>query len=157
MISEYDKAHPLGGLEPIEPGDDEVPTVGTEHGTLASLICYDLDYATARVSADLLLVPAADWKGFDRQHTEKAKLRAIEQGYSVVRQDAFGTATAYDYQGRTLGTADYYRTDQQTLVAEVPTSGRTTVYAVVGDMFAWSCIAVLAGLVALALAYPREP
>lgn len=156
VVREYDKTHPLAGLEPIEPGDDEVPSVETAHGTLAAMICYDLDYDTAEVPADILLLPAADWEGFDRQHTQKAKLRAIEQGYAVVRQDAYGTAATYDHQGRTLASTDYYRTDQQTQVAEVPTSGRTTVYSSIGDVFAGACALTLVGLGALTVVLRRR-
>ena len=156
VIREYDKSHPLAGLEPIEPGDDEVPSVGTTHGTIAAMICYDLDYDTAEVPADILLLPAADWEGFDRLHTQKAKLRAIEQGYAIVRQDAYGTAATFDHQGRTLAAVDYYRTDQQTQVAEVPTTGRTTVCSTVGDVFAGASALTLAGLGVFALLLRRR-
>lgn len=147
LLWEYDKTHPLAGMEPIEPGTDPVPSTPTEHGVLAGMICYDLDFATSQVAADILLVPAADWPGFDVLHTQLSGIRAIEQGYSLVRQDAYGTATAFDPQGRVLASVDYHRTDQQTLVVELPTAGRQTIYAVVGDVFAWSCLAMLGALV----------
>lgn len=157
VVWEYDKAHPLAGLEPIEASTNEVPTVRTRHGVLAGMICYDIDYATARVDSDILMLPAADWEGFTPHHSQKAQLRAIENGYSIVRQDAYGSAVAYDVQGRALAEVDYFRTDQQTLVAQVPTQGRPTVYSAVGDVFAWTCVAALAALGLLALARRVRP
>lgn len=157
VVWEYDKAHPLAGLEPIEPSDNAVPTTQTNHGVLATMICYDLDYPTARVDSDILLVPAADWEGFSPHHSQKAQLRAIEHGYSMIRQDAYGSAVAYDVQGRVLAESDYFRTDQQTVVAELPTKGRSTVYSSVGDVFAWSCITLLAGLAVIVLTRRISP
>ena len=53
-----------------------------------------------------------------------------------------------DYQGRVLAASDYFTSDQQTMVAYVPTEGVPTIYATIGDTFAWLCCA---GLAALAL------
>ena len=154
----YDKVHPVPGVESITPGTEPPPARDTEFGRIAGMICYDLDYAdTAGVDADILLLPAADWPGFDKLHTQKAQVRAIEQGYTVVRQDAHGTAAAYDAHGRILGSSDYFRTDQQVLIAEVPTQGERTVYSVVGDLFAYGCLVALAGLtVASVIARRRD-
>lgn len=69
----------------------------------------------------------------------------MENGYSLFRQSTHGNSTAVDGQGRVLAHADYYRTDQQTLVADLPVQPRTqTVYARVGDVFAWLCLAAAA-------------
>lgn len=148
---QYDKAHPVPGMESIVPGTIPPPALQTEHGRLAGMICYDLDYAdTARTEADIVLLPSADWPGFDRLHTEKAKVTAVEQGYAVVRQDAHGTAATFDARGRTLAGVDYYRTDRQVMIADVPTRGVKTPYATVGDLFGYGCVAALAGLVIFA-------
>lgn len=123
-----------------------MPTVQTDLGVIAGLICYDLDYTEqAAVDADIMLAPAADWEGFGRLHTEKTRLRAVEHGYSLVRHDAYGLSGAYDPQGRQLAQADWHATDQLTMVAEIPTEGRRTIYARIGDVFAWSCCVFVLG------------
>ncbi len=89
--------------------------------------------------------PSNDWRGFGDVHAQKAVVRAIENGYSLVRPDTHGLSLAVDYQGHVLGSADFFATDQQTVVAFVPTIGTRTVYAAIGDVFAWLCVAALAG------------
>ncbi|MFF4183558.1 nitrilase-related carbon-nitrogen hydrolase [Streptomyces sp. NPDC001691] len=154
----YQKAHPIPGSEKYTPGDGRVPVADTPYGRIANVICYDADFpAMMRTRADIMLVPSADWKEYGGAHTAKASLRAIEGGYSLVRQDAQGVSTAYDHQGRVLATADYFTTPRQTMVALVPTHGVTTVYDRIGDTFAWLCVAGLAGLSAVAVARSRHP
>jgi apolipoprotein N-acyltransferase len=43
-----------------------------------------------------------------------------------------------------LASSDYYTSDQQTMIAYVPTKGVRTIYGSIGDMFAWLCLAQLA-------------
>ena len=59
------------------------------HGRLATVICFDLDFPGlarqgGRAGVDLMLVPSNDWPEFGKVHTEKATIRAVENGYSVV-------------------------------------------------------------------------
>jgi apolipoprotein N-acyltransferase len=59
-----------------------------------------------------------------------------------------------------VSSADYFAADRQALVADVPVHGARTVYAAIGDAFAWVCLAGLAGLAATAFRprsrpYPR--
>ncbi|MEU3624404.1 apolipoprotein acyltransferase [Amycolatopsis coloradensis] len=145
----YDKTHPTP-MEPMTPGPGVVPTADSPYGRLATVICYDADYpGLMRQAADkgtsLMLVPANDWPGFGSLHAEKAVFRAVENGYPVFRHSTHGNSTAVDGQGRVLGNADYFRTDQQTLVADLPVQPRTqTVYGSIGDVFAWLCLALAA-------------
>jgi apolipoprotein N-acyltransferase len=54
---------------------------------------------------------------------------------------------AVDHQGRSLGyNADYFAADTHTLIASVPMSGVATLYARIGDGFAYLCVASLLGL-----------
>ncbi|MEV7550632.1 nitrilase-related carbon-nitrogen hydrolase [Amycolatopsis sp. NPDC089917] len=145
----YDKTHPTP-MEPMTPGPGAVPTADSPYGRLAAVICYDADFpGLMRQAADeetaLMLVPANDWPGFGSLHAEKATFRAVENGYALFRHSTHGNSTAVDDQGRILGHADYFRTDQQTLVADLPVQPRTqTVYSRVGDVFAWLCLAFAA-------------
>ncbi|MFF1542662.1 nitrilase-related carbon-nitrogen hydrolase [Streptomyces sp. NPDC058291] len=153
----YQKAHPIPGSERYTPGDGRVPVADTPYGRIANVICYDADFpALMRTRADIMLVPAADWKEYGAAHTAKARLRAVESGYSLVRQDTQGVSAAYDDKGRVLATADYFTTGRQTMVAYVPTRGVTTVYDRIGDAFAWLCLTGLAALATAATARPRR-
>jgi len=84
-----------------------------------------------------------------------ASFRGIENGFSIVRAAGHGLSTAFDYQGRTLATADYFTT-KQAMISHVPTHGVKTIYAVVGDLFAWLSIVGFATLVGLALFRPAR-
>jgi apolipoprotein N-acyltransferase len=152
VVWTYDKARPVPGMDQLSPGDGRVPSVDTPYGKLANLICFDADFpGLARQSGgqgvDIMLVPSNDWREFGAVHTQKATLRAIENGYSLVRQDTEGLAQVVDFQGHVLAASDYFTTDQQTMVAYVPTQGERTIYAMVGDVFAWLSVAALAVLI----------
>ncbi|MFL1379915.1 nitrilase-related carbon-nitrogen hydrolase [Nocardiopsis protaetiae] len=149
----YDKSHPIPVLEPYEAGDGRVPVVDTPAGRLATVICYDGDFpGTVRqagaAGADILLIGANTWEGIKEMHARNSVFRAVENGVSLVRQASRGRANAVDPLGRTLATVDYYTAERQLLVAHVPGEGVPTVYARVGDVFAWLCAAGLLALVA---------
>jgi apolipoprotein N-acyltransferase len=125
------------------------------------VICFDLDYPgtvrqAGQAGADLLLAPSDDWPAIDPAHSQKAVFRAIENGVALVRQTSQGLSLAVDAEGRVLAAADYFRTDQQVLVAYVPTHGVPTLYAMVGDGFAWLCVGALVVLSGMALRHSRR-
>jgi apolipoprotein N-acyltransferase len=66
-----------------------------------------------------------------------ASFRSIEQGFNLIRQTAGGLSAAYDYQGRRLAAMDHYQTAEYVMVSEVPMRGVRTIYARLGDWFAW--------------------
>ncbi len=153
----YQKAHPIPGSETFKPGDGRVPVVDTPYGRLANVICYDADFpAMMRVRADIVLVPSHDWREYGEAHTRKASLRAIEGGYALFRQDGQGVSGVFDRHGRVLATADTFAAGAETTVAHVPTRGGTTVYDVIGDTFAWLCVAGVVALAAFGVARPRR-
>ncbi|GAA1970785.1 apolipoprotein N-acyltransferase [Amycolatopsis minnesotensis] len=154
----YDKTHPTP-MEPMAPGTGDVPAATTPFGRLSTVICYDADYrGLMRRDADLMLVPANDWPGFGTLHAENAAFRAVENGYAMFRHSVNGLSTAVDAQGRVLGHADYYRADQQTLVADLPLVPKAwTVYSAIGDVFAWCCVAAVILLATAALRRKSAP
>jgi apolipoprotein N-acyltransferase len=152
----YQKAHPIPGAEPFPPGDGQVPLVDTAYGRLASVICFDADFAgtvrqAGEAQTDLLLVPSNDWLAIDPYHTQMASFRAIENGFSEIRTTAHGLSAVVDYAGRVLATSDFYTTDPQVVVADAPAHGVRTAYATIGDWFAWFSLAALALLCAVAI------
>ena len=151
---EFLKAHPVPGGEAAISirSDGKVRALDTPYGRLSSVICFDADFPqllaqAGRLRTDLLLDPSNDWKAIDPWHTRMASFRAIEQGFNLVRHTSHGLSAAFDYQGRQLASMDHYVTTDRVLVAQVPTQGTRTVYALLGDWFAWVCLVGLAGVV----------
>ena len=70
-------------------------------------------------------MPALDSMGIRPYHTEVGLLRAVENGFSVVRQTSEGASMAADYQGNVLAYQDFFRTTDRLMVADVPHSWRT--------------------------------
>ena len=70
--------------------------------------------------------------------------------------DEPGLAMAVDYEGHVLGVSDYFTTSPQVMVAYVPMQGVHTIYATIGDLFAWLSIAGLVVLIGVALARRRK-
>jgi predicted amidohydrolase len=133
----YDKAHPIPGLEFYPPGDGIVPVTQTPYGRLASVICFDTDFpGLLRVDADIMIVPARDWAEIGAVHSRMANMRAVENGYSMIRQAEFGVSGAFDPQGRTLSTHVYQRSDRHVVLSDVPVLGSATPYRMIGDVFA---------------------
>jgi apolipoprotein N-acyltransferase len=160
VVWRYQKAHPVPG-EPWAAGDGQVPTVQTPYGRLSNVICFDADFPgtmrqAGQAGVDLMLVPSNDWRQIDPYHTQLITFRAIENGYSLVRQTSHGLAMTVDYEGNVLGASDYFTPDPQVMVAYVPMQGVRTIYATIGDLFAWLSVAGLVALMAVALARRRK-
>jgi apolipoprotein N-acyltransferase len=151
---EFLKAHPVPGGEASISirGDGKLRALDSPYGRLSAVICFDADFPqllaqAGRLGTDLLLDPSNDWKAIDPWHTRMASFRAIEQGFNLVRHTSQGLSAAFDYQGRQLASMDHYVTTDRVLVAQVPTRGTRTVYALLGDWFAWACFVGLAAII----------
>ncbi|MBI2862982.1 MAG: nitrilase [Chloroflexi bacterium] len=157
VIQDYFKTvHPLGDATLFAPGPGIIAIADTPVGRLASAICFDLDFPallrqTGRAGAGMLLAPASDWGPVGKPHAQNAAFRAIENGVSMVRPARQGLQIAVDPEGRVIASADSLTTNQSTLVAVVPTQSVWTLYPVIGDAFAYLCIAGLVGLIVVAL------
>jgi apolipoprotein N-acyltransferase len=144
---EYLKTYPVPGSTD-KAGDGILPVTETPFGRVSTTICYDMDFTglinhAGKADIDIMLVPAWDWKAIDPLHARMAVYRAIENGFSMVRQTWNGLSIAVDYLGRTVAAMDHFTTDDHTMISQIPVKGVTTVYAVIGDLFAWLCIAGL--------------
>ena len=162
VVWTYEIAHLVpGGQGLYVQGDGKVPLVKSPYGMLTGVICFDLDYPgtmrqAGQAGADLLLGPSDDWQGFDPAHAHDATFRAIENGFSLVREASQGLSIAVDYEGHVLSASDYFTTDDQVMVAYVPIHGVRTIYATIGDLFAWLCIIGLLALTGLSIMQSRQ-
>lgn len=144
LIWHYRKNHPVPGMEPVEPFANEVPVAETRFGRISNLICFDGDFpALARVDADLMLEPSWDWPEVTYAHTMRMiRLRAIENGYALVRPTFDGLTAAFDGFGRTLMMRATMG-DHEIVLVDVPLKRGRTIYNRVGDIFAFACIVAL--------------
>jgi len=83
-------------------------------------------------------------------------MRAIENGFSLIRAAGQGISMMNDNRGRLLARLDYYGSDEQVLVADVPVHRSFTLYPILGDWFGWTCLLALAAMLVAAIrkSYP---
>jgi apolipoprotein N-acyltransferase len=131
-------------------------TLDTPYGRIASPICYEMEShrlirQAGRQRVDILIVPGDEPSRENAVvHTELSMFRGIENGASVLRTTLEGLTLGMDWQGRALSRLNYYLTPENRIVlTELPMKGVRTVYAVLGDWFAWACCALLACLAIL--------
>ena len=156
-LERYEK-HFLPPGEPATPGTEPLRVHARPWGRAGGALCYDYDSpalarAHARGGADVVLLPSSDWRGIDPQHTEMARVRAIEGGFSVVRSVRAATSAAIDPFGRFRATLSPSEENDRVLVAAVPARRIRTLYAATGD---GPTLAVGLALVAAALAFGRR-
>jgi apolipoprotein N-acyltransferase len=164
VLPQYRKTILVPGLEAMlaEKGNDDAPLINTPYGRISALICYDNDFPSfvrknvGKAGVDLLIDPSGDWEDIDPYHTNIMAFRAIENGFSVLRVTYQGLSAAYDYQGRTLAMMDYFTTDDKILTAHIPEKGIPTIYAKIGDVFAWLCVVGFITITGLAVIRKRN-
>lgn len=125
-------------------------------------ICKDMDFPTLlRANSTshprVLAVPAWDFEDDAYGHARVAIMRGIENGVSIARAARMGLLTLSDPYGRIVGRRSAMGDATMTLVGNLPLgkgAGRT-LYSRIGDVFAWACIALGAGLLVVAAIRPR--
>lgn len=149
----YEKHHMLPPFESkLKPGT--VRTLWQEpSGVWGVTICKDMDFPQmgrdyGNDGAGLLLVPAWDFVEDGWLHGRMAVLRGVESGFSIARAPKQGILTVTDDRGRIIaeqvtGTAPFV-----TLAATVPVRNERTLYARLGDWFAWANLALFVALMA---------
>ena len=143
----YQKTHPVPRVESdVQPGPGEIPTVPIPHfGRTASAICFDLNFPFIdqiyASETDIILQPSATWGPNGPFHAYVNRLRAVENGVTMIRCASNGVSGVYDAFHRvrleeyTLGRGSGY-------VTRVPLYGRRwTLYGQVGSG------AILVGLI----------
>lgn len=118
----------------------------TNDGYIAGMaICYDFDSlnitsAHGHSGAGIVAIPSSDWRGIDPIHTQMTRLRAIEQGYSVIRSTRAAVSAVYDNRGRSRGELPWYEENDGILLSTVPAVHEPTFYSRMGDWFGWGSL-----------------
>jgi apolipoprotein N-acyltransferase len=110
----------------------------------------------AGLKADIVLVPAFDTQRIRPFHTEVGVVRGLENGFSVVRQTNKGTSMAIDGSGRVLARQEYFETEDRLMLADVPTKRLPTLYALMGEWFAYAGMALALALVIWGIAARKK-
>ena len=146
-VAWYDKQRMVPHLE-----DRDVPGKTPFFATIAGVpfgvaICKDMhipsigrEYA-GRVG--LMAVPAWDFGRDGWMGARMTAMRAVESGYAIARAARDGLVGGYDSAGRVLGeqrSTDGMAVARMTMPAEV----QPTLYARIGDVFGWLCVAGMA-------------
>lgn len=175
LIGRYDKAHlvPYGeylpmrpvlsaiGLSRLVPGDlDFWPGPGPQSiavpgfGKVGVQICYEIIFPGAVVDRrnrpDFLFNPSNDaWFGRwgPPQHLAQARLRAIEEGMTIVRSTPTGISAVIDPDGRLLATVPADRPGF--IEMRLPAAHSPTLFARAGNILSLA-VAVFLALVAIA-------
>jgi apolipoprotein N-acyltransferase len=157
LVYRYEKTH---SWYPTD-SDGVIPVAETPYGRVSTVICFDLDFPSfvrqaGQKDADILLVPGYDTRLISPFHTQAGLIRGVENGCSVVRMANESTSIVADWRGNVIGWQDYFTTDDQVMVVDVPTEGRKTLYGMLGDWFAYADMALMAGLLIGALCRKKE-
>jgi len=158
IVSSYTKTRLVPGFEVMKgvSGDGKIRTYDSQYGRIASAICFDMDFPNlirqaGRANVDFMLIPASDWEPIKYLHHNQAVFRAIENGASMVRAARWGISAAVDAYGHTLAVMDSFLADNKTMSVQLPVTGVRTIYSRIGDLFAWLCMAGLAGSITWAI------
>jgi apolipoprotein N-acyltransferase len=161
----YDKTYPVFPTESyvVMAGAGKLPVADTLYGRLSTAICNDMHFSllirqAGQNGVDILIAPYHSVHPWESEDAVVATYRAIENGFSLVRPTGEGVSTITDYEGRLLGSQNYFTTSDGIMITSVPTRGVTTVYSRIGDLFAYLCVAGLVFLTGWAfLRRPRTP
>ena len=125
-------------------GNKKIQTVATSFGDISGVVCCDVDSTWVISQAgcngtDILLVPSLDLPSGvnDPYHTRMVIFRAIENGFSLIRQTDNGLSVAVDPFGRLLAQVDHFTATERVMVVQVPVKGVFTIYSYIPGFFAW--------------------
>ncbi|CAG8483740.1 5523_t:CDS:1 [Ambispora leptoticha] len=169
IIFNYTKTYPVPiaegystksgpGILPLEEIDVREPKA---HVPLllnvSAAICFDMDFPSLlaqAANANLVLSPAQTWSSrIGLEHLRMASVRAIEQGFWLLRCDAGGVSGLVDDAGRIRNWQVASKGGVQDFLWDLPlTEKRTTIYSQYGD---WASLAILALIALLTVAPGR--
>jgi apolipoprotein N-acyltransferase len=143
ILFTYYKAKPTPGEGSY--GDGIIRYFDSPYGRMSSAICFDMDFPSLfhqvhSMNIDIMLVPGNDWKDITPYHTYASSIRAIEQGFNLVRAASRGLSASFTSKGELISSQNYFTSNDIILYSDVPMKGSHTFYGMVGDLFAWLCI-----------------
>ena len=146
LFNTYVKNHLVPVVEEpfTQKGDGKTPVVEVDGIKYTYLICADYTsnhYAFNGGDADIFLNPSYDWQAFQYFTSYGVQARAIECGFSVLRNPVNGNIILYDYYGRPIYMTNVMNVHKGTIYLDIPNKGRQTFYELTGNWFPYSCAA----------------
>ena len=83
-------------------------------------------------------------------------LRAVENGFTMIRPVYNGFSYAVDPDGKLIASMDSDQTDTGIMYADIPIQGINTLYSKVGDMLGWICVIGFFGFLPLGIILRRK-
>ncbi len=145
-----------GETRVFEKGPETIQTARTPYGVIGISTCRDMSFPSfirqaGQKRVDLMLSPSYD---FPKSVNPSYYLRAIENGFSLVRPTYNGISYAVDYNGNILAMMDSEHSQDGMMYADIPIKGIRTFYSRRGDWFGWTC--VLSALFLASYAFSRK-
>lgn len=145
------KNKPVPMVEPSVPGNGKVPVYNSMYGKIATSICYDADFPSLMrqvgvQGAGILLLPSGDWKEISPYHADMSRVRAVENGVSILRPVSGGTLMACDPMGRVVARRNFFDEGDKVVSSYLSVNGMPTLYRHLGDFFPWICLAAGTGI-----------
>lgn len=132
---QYQKARPIVGSEApfLPPGHDELATLDTPFGRIGLVICHDLDFAdfvvqAGRSDVGLMLTPSADWPVIADLHARMGIMRAVENGFWLLRPAHDGLSVIASPEGRVTHSEYDADLEDRVFVGEIPVARTDTFY-----------------------------
>ena len=142
ILGEYDKVYPIPGLEAGYRTGQRTLQLTILNASAGVAICKDMDFQRwirqyGESGTSILFVPAWDFSSDAWLHSRMAVMRAVENGFALVRSANNGFLTVTDDRGRVIGEASSSVTSPISLFSDVRPGPGRTFYARAGDWFAW--------------------
>ena len=160
----YQKLHPVLGVEDdVQPGSVTPPVVQSALGLIGVGICFDYDFPeTIRLNsrgASLMLQPGWDWSTSGILHARMGAMRAVENGFTLLRCSSGGVSGVYTPYGTSafetvLGTVEERNSSRSTAAytSYVPLLPRVAMlYSYIGPALGIFCTVVWFGMMLAAL------
>jgi apolipoprotein N-acyltransferase len=150
FLGVYGKDHPV-----TFGGETTYPVYNTPFGTLATIICYDLDFIDtsrkiSRQGAQLIAVPSNDWGAIAEKHYIHVVFRAIENRVAMVKADASFDSAIINPFGEIMALETSPDGVEATLVSNVHIgTGRPTIAARLGDWVGWIALVAMVAFIVL--------
>ena len=144
LLNTYLKNHLVPVVEEpfTEKGDGKTPVVEVDGVKYTYLICADYTsnkYAYNGREADIFINPSYDWEAFQYFTSYAIQARAVECGFSVLRNPVNGNIILYDVYGRPLHMSNVMNVHTGMIYLDIPKKGRQTIYGAAGNWFPWIC------------------
>jgi apolipoprotein N-acyltransferase len=139
-------------------GPEVIQTADTPYGRIGVSICRDAEFPpyirqAGQKKVDIMLNPSYD---IPKSTGPNNSLRAIENGFSLVRPVYNGYSYAVDYNGKILAHMDSDKAEDGIMYADVPPKGVKTLYSTIGDLFGWISVLGFLGFIVVAIRKKRK-